>query len=87
MDASEEELLKSAAFSDMEVHFLEGTGSAETGRKKLSVSCVPEKANLLIQLVVPKSESFFLPVSALPVPSRKCKMCIRDSLYWDSRFS
>ena len=59
LDASEEELLKSAAFSDMEVHFLEGTGSAETGRKKLSVSCAPEKANLLIQLVVPKSEAYF----------------------------
>ena len=27
--------------------------------KKLSVSCVPEKANLLIQLVVPKSEAHF----------------------------
>ena len=59
LDASEEELLKSAAFSDMEVHFLEGTGSAETGRKKLSVSCAPEKANLLIQLVLPKSEANF----------------------------
>ena len=59
LDASEEELLKSAAFSDMEVDFLEGTGSAETGRKKLSVSCAPEKANLLIQLVVPKSEAYF----------------------------
>ena len=69
LDASKEELLKSAAFSDMEVHFLEGTGSAETGRKKLSVSCVPEKANLLIQLVVPKSDGRSLHGTAFPVYS------------------
>ena len=36
LDASKEELLKSAAFSDMEVHFLEGTGrcGAEDRKKK-----------------------------------------------------